>query len=238
MPSVPAPGTPVGVELRTVDVAAASGFYRALLDWRVDPAGVVRLDDVPVATVRPAGAGRTRWLTAFAVDDLSAAARRVRDAGGTVAERDGAERLLATDPAGADLALVADVAAPTPPGPGRPAWFEYMTTGPAVADAFYPAVLGVSTVRPPGAADDMFVLFTAAGVPVAGRLALPPELADVLPAGWMVYVAVDDADGAAERVAALGGRVVVPPRDAPTGRVSAVADPTGAVFTLIRPAAH
>ncbi|MCI4065678.1 hypothetical protein MRQ36_25220 [Micromonospora sp. R77] len=52
----------------------------------------------------------------------------------------------------------------------------------------------------------------------------------------MVYFAVADPDGAAERAERLGGRLLVPPRDVPTGRVAALADPAGAVFTVIRPA--
>jgi hypothetical protein len=56
------------------------------------------------------------------------------------------------------------------------------------------------------------------------------------PAHWSVTFAVDDADAAADKAAKLGGRVIVPPFDAPwststyTIRVSVVADPQGATF--------
>jgi predicted enzyme related to lactoylglutathione lyase len=55
----------------------------------------------------------------------------------------------------------------------------------------------------------------------------PPEV----PAHWSVTFAVDDADATAERAAELGGRVVVPPFDAPWVRMTIITDPQGATFT-------
>ena len=54
--------------------------------------------------------------------------------------------------------------------------------------------------------------------------------------GWIGYVAVDDVDAFAARVAAGGGRVLWPATDIPAiGRFAYVADPQGAVFTLFMP---
>jgi uncharacterized protein len=52
-----------------------------------------------------------------------------------------------------------------------------------------------------------------------------------IPANWSVTFAVDDADATAERAAALGGRVVVAPFDAPWVRMTVISDPQGATFT-------
>jgi predicted enzyme related to lactoylglutathione lyase len=52
-----------------------------------------------------------------------------------------------------------------------------------------------------------------------------------VPAHWSVVFAVDDADATAERAAELGGRVLVPPFDAPWVRMTVIADPQGATFT-------
>ncbi len=52
-----------------------------------------------------------------------------------------------------------------------------------------------------------------------------------VPAHWSVTFAVDDADATAERATALGGRVVVPPFDAPWVRMTVITDPQGATFT-------
>jgi uncharacterized protein len=49
-----------------------------------------------------------------------------------------------------------------------------------------------------------------------------------------VYIAVDDCDAAAARVASLGGAVMVPPNDIPPGRMAVCNDPQGAVFSIIQ----
>jgi len=51
------------------------------------------------------------------------------------------------------------------------------------------------------------------------------------PAHWGVTFAVDDADAIAKAAAELGGRVIVPPLDAPWVRLTVITDPQGATFT-------
>jgi uncharacterized protein len=51
------------------------------------------------------------------------------------------------------------------------------------------------------------------------------------PPHWSITFAVDDADAVADRAAELGGKVLVPPMDAPWVRMTVVSDPQGAVFT-------
>jgi predicted enzyme related to lactoylglutathione lyase len=51
-----------------------------------------------------------------------------------------------------------------------------------------------------------------------------------VPAHWSVTFAVDDADATAEKATELGGRVVLPPFDAPWVRMTVIADPQGATF--------
>jgi predicted enzyme related to lactoylglutathione lyase len=53
-----------------------------------------------------------------------------------------------------------------------------------------------------------------------------------VPPHWMIYFNVENADSAAERVTAGGGRVNVAPFDTPYGRMTVVADPNGAVLGL------
>jgi hypothetical protein len=52
-----------------------------------------------------------------------------------------------------------------------------------------------------------------------------------VPPHWGVTFAVDDADAIAQRAGELGGRVVVPPVDAPWVRMTVISDPQGATFT-------
>jgi uncharacterized protein len=51
-----------------------------------------------------------------------------------------------------------------------------------------------------------------------------------LPARWSVTFAVDDADATAAKAAELGGKVAVPPFDAPWVRMTVLVDPQGASF--------
>jgi hypothetical protein len=51
-----------------------------------------------------------------------------------------------------------------------------------------------------------------------------------VPAHWSVTFAVDDADAIAAKATGLGGKVVMPPFDAPWVRTAVIADPQGATF--------
>jgi len=59
--------------------------------------------------------------------------------------------------------------------------------------------------------------------PIAG---VQPEV----PAHWSVTFAADDADAVADQASRLGGRVIVPPFDAPWVRMTVIAEPSGASF--------
>jgi len=55
-----------------------------------------------------------------------------------------------------------------------------------------------------------------------------------VPPHWRVYFEVDDCDAATAKVTELGGSVLRPPMDMPYGRHADVADPQGAMFSLIK----
>jgi uncharacterized protein len=64
---------------------------------------------------------------------------------------------------------------------------------------------------------------------VASINPIPDDQPDV-PAHWNVTFGTDDADATAAKATELGGRVIVPPFDAPWVRMTVVADPQGATF--------
>jgi hypothetical protein len=64
---------------------------------------------------------------------------------------------------------------------------------------------------------------------VASISPIPDDQPDV-PAHWNVTFAVDDADATAAKATELGGKVIVPPFDAPWVRMTVLADPQGATF--------
>jgi uncharacterized protein len=51
------------------------------------------------------------------------------------------------------------------------------------------------------------------------------------PPHWGVTFGVDEADPIADQATELGGKVIVPPMDAPWVRMTVIADPQGATFT-------
>ncbi|MBI1382822.1 MAG: hypothetical protein GC161_17250 [Planctomycetaceae bacterium] len=114
------------------------------------------------------------------------------------------------------------------PWTGHFVWHDLMTKDGAAAQAFYSELLGWK-----GEAHDMggFVYrrILVGGAPIGGIVEEP----GIPRAHWMPYLAVEDVDRAAKRVAELGGTVCVPPTDIPrTGRFAVVGEPTGGTFSL------
>jgi hypothetical protein len=51
-----------------------------------------------------------------------------------------------------------------------------------------------------------------------------------------MYITVEDLDRSIERCAAMGGKVIMPPKTASGARYCVIADPSGAVCALFQPA--
>lgn len=97
---------------------------------------------------------------------------------------------------------------------------------------FYGGLFGwtFEDARPPGA-PSRYVIAQLDGRDV-GAIAGPTNQ----PPSWNTYVAVDDADAAVERLAALGATVRSAPADAGEGgRGAALTDPEGAEFRIWQP---
>lgn len=110
-------------------------------------------------------------------------------------------------------------------------WFELVTPAIDDAKAFYTETLGWTT-----SAMDMgdfeYTMLSAGQAPQGGIVA-PPQ--PNTPSHWSSYLAVDDVDARAAKVAEHGGKVLVPPTDIPgVGRFALVADPQGALFNLFK----
>lgn len=117
---------------------------------------------------------------------------------------------------------------------GEFVWYELMTTDVVAAAAFYGTVIGWAS-RPGDAADASgYHLFSTGGTEVAGFMPLPP---DAPAPGWTGYIGVEDVDALNTAILADGGHQHVPPTDIPgIGRFAIVADPQGAVVSIIRSA--
>jgi predicted enzyme related to lactoylglutathione lyase len=114
------------------------------------------------------------------------------------------------------------------PRPGEPCWVELL--GIADADDHYADELGWRLRDP----EEPFSLFDTdldgTPRPVAGRLTADTGLTP----GWMVYFSVPDVDTALTSAVDLGGTVVADAREVPTGLVASIAEPAGAVVTLLQ----
>lgn len=252
-------GVPCWISNLQRDVPAARAFYEQLLGWAtIGPDGVPD-DEVIYAVGRlrgrdVAGIGRmpesagdmaAAWLTEVSVEDLEAAVERFAAAGGTVLESPvdltpiGRLAVLA-DPAGAQIcAWEAGLrnGAQIVNEPGAWSMSALQTADPERAAAFYGAAFGweaeafgpVSLMRLPG---------YVGGEPeqpvprdVVAVIAPADEDAPAV-ARWSVDFWVADAEAAAAAAERLGGRVVVPPYDAPPFRQTVLADREGATFTV------
>lgn len=115
-------------------------------------------------------------------------------------------------------------------------WHELTSPDPASSAPFYKAVLGWD-LEPRDMGGFTYQMIRRAGQDMGGAMPMEGPMWDGIAPHWMLYVAVDDADKAKADVEANGGTVKVGPFDAPgVGRMLVVADPKGAVFTLIQPA--
>ena len=207
------------------------------------------------------------WNTYFWVDSADEAASKVRDTGGGVVTEpfdfmDACRMAVCTDPEGAlfgvweakehkGARLVND--------PGSLVFNGLNTRDVEGAKSFYGSVFGWQTGSI-GAGAEGWTLsgygdwlerehhpglrkqMAAAGAPegfedvVASIIPIADDQPDT-PAHWGVTFATADADSTAAKAIELGGRVIVPPFDAPwststyTIRVTVIGDPQGATFS-------
>jgi len=115
---------------------------------------------------------------------------------------------------------------------GAPSWFETLTTDVAKAREFYTKLFGW-TAKVSQVAGGDYTEFSLDGVPIAGMMALTPEMGTDKP-HWGVYFTVTNVDETVALVKSLGGDVCVPAMDIPgVGRFCGATSPQGVVFYAI-----
>jgi predicted enzyme related to lactoylglutathione lyase len=247
------PGTPCWVELMTTDQAAGREFYAALFGWQIDVGGE-ETGEYGMASVdrhSVAGIGGMMgmehppvWNTYLATADVDATCKAAEAAGATI---------VAPPMDVMDFGRMAHVQAPgggvfgtwqagTHLGlelanePGSVTWNEFMTRDYERGKKFYADVFGYTYTDMGGGAFE-YSTIEVDGNTVGGIGTLPSEVPAQVPPHWRVYFAVDDCDASVAKVTQLGGSVLRPPMDMPYGRHADVADPQGAMFSVIKPAA-
>ena len=251
-----APGTFSWVDNGTTDPAAAKAFYTALFGWDTEdspaPDGSTYTTyskaGKNVAGVRALGSMEQQmgvpphWLSYITVENIDATVTKVTASGGTVLSPtmdvpDAGRFAVFADPAGA---VFAGWEPHGMPGAGLAnehgtlIWNELMTNDVAGAHAFYAAVFGWSATTQEMPSGE-YTVFQDGEETRAGAMALTEDMGP-MPPSWSAYFAVDDADAIVALAKDLGGNALIPIMDIPqVGRISAIADPTGAVFSILQP---
>ena len=200
------------------------------------------------------------WNTYVWVESADEAASKVRDAGGRVVSEpfdvmDAGRMAVFTDPEGAAFCVwqaKEHRGARIVNENGSLNFNDLNTRDVEGAKSFYGSVFGWRTLELEGG----FAMWTLPGYGdylerddpelrkqmaevdapagfedvVASLNPIPDDQPDT-PPHWGVTFAVDDADAVADTASELGGRVIVPPFDAPWVRMTVIADPQGATFT-------
>jgi predicted enzyme related to lactoylglutathione lyase len=241
-------------ELLTTDVEAAKAFYAKVVGWRTRDVSMPGMSyslfiatDAMIGGVMglpPYVAGADalpRWIGYVGVDDVDAAADRVRQLGGTIRTPptdvgDISRFAIVADPQLATLALIKGRQAPqqdpaTLRARGRVSWHELLTTDCEQALAFYGELLGwqrgIAFPEPTGT----YQQFSTGGQAIGALLTKPSNFPTPF---WLYYFNVGDVDTAAQRVTAGGGQILNGPFEAPDGSWTLQClDPQGAAFALI-----
>jgi hypothetical protein len=253
-PSILPSGIPCWVELAALDEGAAQQFYNGLFGWTYylnrDPAApngrylIASLGTTDVGGIyRAAPDQPSLWTINVSVHSTANAAEWVQHLGGTVtlgpvAIPNRGSILHATDPAGAPVVFW-QAPADWDFGSGAPNTFasaDLNTHDGEAADGFFCRLFNY-TARQIGEVRGVdYVEWLMEQQPVLYRYVMGPEYPPETLPHWMVYFEVDPArgtDATAGHALMLGGRVVAEPYDTPWGRIAILADPGGAVFSIV-----
>jgi predicted enzyme related to lactoylglutathione lyase len=217
-------------------------------------------DVAAVGSIPEALPQQAMWNTYVAVESADEAASKVRDAGGSVVMEpfdvmDSGRMAVFTDPEGATFCVWQagqSKGAELVNEHGTVNFNDLNTRDPEGAKRFYGSVFGWETLDLPGG----FQMWTLPGYgdylerdnpdlrknqeEMDAPKGFEDVVASIIPIGddqpdtplhWNVTFAVDDADAIAEKTTELGGKVIVPPMDAPWVRMTVIADPQGATLT-------
>lgn len=249
------PGMFCWVELGATDQQAAKKFYSELFGWGVNdlPIGpdsfysMMQLRGKDVAALSHMSQEQLaqgippHWLLYIAVESADEAAKAVNAAGGkTMMDPfdvfDAGRMTVAQDPTGATFGIWQPrnhIGAQINNESNAFCWGELATRDADAASAFYSKVFGWKS-KTGDAAPMVYTEFNLGGQPFGGMYTIPPAMEGV-PPNWMPYFAVDDCDAKAGQAKSLGANLIVPPQDIPNvGRFATIADPQGAVFSIIK----
>lgn len=239
------------VDLSTTDLEGAKAFYGGLFGWSfqdlpTDSGSIYSMAQIEGYNV--AGLGQQDpetqaqgvppyWGSYVKHDDVDAVAARAGEAGGQILfppfdVMDAGRMTMIQDPTGAVFGVWQPgnhIGAQLVNRPNALTWNELQTRAVEEAKAFYGAVFGWTYEVD---AND-YVAVKQDDRVQAGMMDITDEMGEI-PPNWTIYFLVEDVEAAAAKASELGGRVLVPPTPAgEIGKLAAVQDPQGAVFSII-----
>jgi predicted enzyme related to lactoylglutathione lyase len=256
-----APGAFCWIELNTSDPGAAKKFYTGLFGWDAEdtPAGpdmvytMLRVGGLEVGAMcalqpdQKAHGVPPHWMSYIAVESADDAANKAKSLGGNVLAdafdvMDVGRMAILQDPQGATFCVwqaKAHIGFRLVAETGTFGWDELWTTDTNKAAEFYTGLFGWAA-KDSGAnmAGGGYTEWQLGGQSIGGMMKIQPEMGPV-PPNWLPYFMVEDCNATADKAAASGGKLFVPPTDIPNvGRFAVIQDPQGAVFAIIKLTGH
>ena len=244
-------GDPCWVDHMTNDVEGMKRFYTGVFGWTAGESseefgGYFQffLNGAPVAGMMPAMGGDVHeaWTLYLAAEDAFVTLDRAAAADAQVvapAMRVGDLGTMGVmiDPSGAAIGVwapiefqgfgvVAEVNAPV--------WFELHSRDYDGSVKFYQEIFSWVTQVVSDTDDFKYTTANHGTDQFAGFFDADATLPEGVPSFWNVYFGVADTDAAVAKVTELGGSVLMAASDTPYGRMATVADPAGAVFSVIK----
>lgn len=240
-------------DLASPNPASAADFYAAVFGWEARPAeggmpytmfyadgknvaGMGELTDEMAAGGMP-----PVWSSYVIVDDVDKVHAKAIGLGatplmGVLEVGDTGRMSFVLDPVGAaigfwesgthDGAEVFNL-------PGAVTWNELQCFDVDAAKSFYAELLGWET-ETSNFGELEYTVINNLGRANGGMMDVTGMAPDGVPAYWATYFVVEDCDAVVATAEANGGSIVMPPMDSDVGRMAAIADPFGAVFTVIQ----
>lgn len=245
------PGTVAWFDLMTPNLERARAFYGGLFGWKfeVGPAETHFYTMCRIGDRNAAGMGQqpenapypSAWNCYFGSESADADAARVKENGGQVVmgpmDVMGEGRLaFCMDPTGAAFGLwqsMRHTGAGVINQHGAMTWSEVCTRDAVKARDFYSSVFHLEGRKMDAPGMEYYTLHKGDKT-IGGVLQMDEKFPAEIPPHWMAYFAVDKIDDAVKKVNELGGKVMHGPFDSPYGIIAVVADPFGAVFSIIQ----
>ena len=124
--------------------------------------------------------------------------------------------------------------------PGTFCWPELVASEKDKAKEFYLKLFGWEYSDVPVGEDNVYSMIYLKGKEVGGLYQMWPEQADHgVPTHWASYVSVSSVDDTVKKAESLGATIVAGPMDVfDAGRMAAIIDPTGSIFSIWQPMKH